>query len=99
MDQIVQLKGIDFAGVKLREPCPHALEQRPQLLFVVRANDCASLPPPTALGCRTAAVAISTHVDTDASCARRLSAPASTETAMRIVSASTACCGSEIRVS
>lgn len=67
VDQIVQLEGIEFAGVKLLKPSPHALEQRPQLLVVVRADDRASLPPPKVLGCRTTAITTSTHVDTDAS--------------------------------
>lgn len=88
VDQIVQLEGIEFARVKLLKPCPHVLEQRPQLLVVVRGDDCASLTPPKALGCRTTAVATSTHVESDASA--RSMTPLCTVAATRVPSSAPA---------
>jgi hypothetical protein len=42
VDEIIELEGIDLAGVETSKAVPHELEQQPQLLLVVGADGLAS---------------------------------------------------------
>ena len=45
MDQVVELEWVDLSSVQSREAVAHVLEQREQLLFVIRADELSGLPP------------------------------------------------------
>ena len=63
VDQIVQLEGVDLAGVEASEAFAHVLQQATQLLLVVRADPLASRPASRALVGSSFALPIDTHAD------------------------------------
>ena len=63
MDQIVQLEGIDLAGVEANEAFANAFQQHAQLLLVVGADPLASRPASGALIGASFAIRTGTHVD------------------------------------
>ena len=63
VDQIVQLEGIDLAGVEANESFAHVFEQHSQLLLVVGADRLASRPASQALISSCFAIPTGAHVD------------------------------------